>query len=99
MNKSRILVMCSIVLAMLIASIDTTIMNTTMPIIAEELGGTELYAWSFAAYMIASTILSPIAGRLSDLFGRKNCLLLVLLSFNRLTLMWYRSDHASISHF
>ncbi|MCM3364973.1 MFS transporter [Niallia sp. Sow4_A1] len=71
MNKSRILVMCSIVLAMLIASIDTTIMNTTMPIIAEELGGTELYAWSFAAYMIASTILSPIAGRLSDLFGRK----------------------------
>lgn len=71
MNKSRLLVMCSIVLAMLIASIDTTIMNTTMPIIAEELGGTALYAWSFAAYMIASTILSPIAGRLSDLFGRK----------------------------
>ena len=71
MTKSRTLVMVSIVLAMLVASIDTTIMNTTMPIIAKELGRFDLYAWSFAAYMITSTILSPIAGRLSDIFGRK----------------------------
>ncbi|MEW8985649.1 MAG: MFS transporter, partial [Bacillus sp. (in: firmicutes)] len=69
--KSRVTVMISIVLAMLVASIDTTIMNTTMPVIAEELGRFDLYAWSFASYMIASTILSPVAGRLSDLFGRK----------------------------
>lgn len=68
---SRMSVMASIVLAMLIASIDTTIMNTTMPIIANELGGFELYAWSFASYMIMSTALSPVAGRISDLFGRK----------------------------
>jgi EmrB/QacA subfamily drug resistance transporter len=69
--KSRTSVMISIVLAMLVASMDTTIMNTTMPIIAGELGRLELYAWSFASYMIASTILAPVAGRLSDLFGRK----------------------------
>jgi EmrB/QacA subfamily drug resistance transporter len=69
--KSRMSVMVSIVLAMLVASMDTTIMNTTMPIIAEELGGFNLYAWSFAAYMITCTVLSPIAGRLSDIFGRK----------------------------
>ncbi|MGG3888264.1 MDR family MFS transporter [Metabacillus fastidiosus] len=69
--KSRALVMTSIVLAMLVASIDTTIMNTTMPIITRELGSFDLYAWSFASYMITSTILSPVAGRLSDLFGRK----------------------------
>ncbi|MGJ7921617.1 MFS transporter [Neobacillus sp. LXY-4] len=69
--NSRTSVMVSIVLAMLVASIDSTIMNTTMPIIAEELGRFDLYAWSFASYMIASTILSPVAGRLSDLFGRK----------------------------
>lgn len=69
--KSRTSVMISIVLAMLVASIDTTIMNTTMPVIAEELGRFDLYAWSFASYMIASTILSPVAGRLSDIFGRK----------------------------
>lgn len=71
MKNNRILVMVSIVLAMLVASIDATIMNTTMPIIADELGRLDLYAWSFATYMITSTILSPVAGRLSDLFGRK----------------------------
>jgi EmrB/QacA subfamily drug resistance transporter len=69
--KSRTSVMISIVLAMLVASIDTTIMNTTMPVIAKELGRLDLYAWSFAAYMIATTVFSPVAGRLSDLFGRK----------------------------
>jgi len=69
--KNRVSVMFSIVLAMLVASIDTTIMNTTMPVIAKELGRFDLYAWSFASYMITSTILSPVAGRLSDLFGRK----------------------------
>ncbi|KFL14461.1 DeoR family transcriptional regulator [Geobacillus stearothermophilus] len=69
--SSRLSVMVSIVLAMLVASMDTTIMNTTMPIIAEELGEFSLYAWTFASYMITTTVLSPIAGRLSDLFGRK----------------------------
>lgn len=69
--KSRTSVMISIVLAMLVASMDMTIINTTMPIIAKELGRFDLYAWSFASYMIVCTILSPVAGRLSDLFGRK----------------------------
>jgi len=69
--KSRTFVMISIVLAMLVSSIDATIMNTTMPVIAKELGRFDLYAWAFASYMITSTILSPVAGRLSDLFGRK----------------------------
>lgn len=70
--KNRTVVMVSIVIAMLVASMDSTIMNTTMPIIAKELGHFELYAWSFASYMIFCTILSPVAGRISDLFGRKH---------------------------
>lgn len=56
---------------MLIAAMDTTIMNTTMPIIAKSLGGFSLFAWAFASYMITTTVFSPIAGRLSDLYGRK----------------------------
>ncbi|WP_438449047.1 MFS transporter [Gorillibacterium sp. sgz5001074] len=63
--------MASIILAMLISSMDTTIMNTTMPVIAKELGRQEWYAWTFASYMIFSTVIAPIAGRLSDMFGRK----------------------------
>ncbi|WP_409292541.1 MFS transporter [Peribacillus sp. SCS-37] len=79
--KSRTSVMISIVLAMLVASMDTTIMNTTMPIIADELGRFDLYAWSFASYMITTTILSPVAGRLSDLFGRKRVFAAGILLF------------------
>ncbi|NOU94181.1 MFS transporter [Paenibacillus sp. LMG 31456] len=69
--KSKLPVMISIVLAMLVASMDTTIANTTMPVIAKELGNFNLYAWSFASYMIMSTVIAPVAGRISDLYGRK----------------------------
>lgn len=79
--KSRTFVMISIVMAMLVASIDTTIMNTTMPIIAEELGRFDLYAWSFASYMIFCTVLSPVAGRISDIYGRKQVFAFGILLF------------------
>ncbi|WP_274649317.1 MFS transporter [Paenibacillus humicola] len=69
--NNRIVVLASIVMAMLVASMDATITNTTMPVIAKELGHFELYAWTFASYMIFSTVLAPIAGRISDLYGRK----------------------------
>lgn len=78
---TRLSIMASIVLAMLVSSMDTTIINTTMPIIAKELGGFELYAWSFASYMIVSTVISPIAGRISDIFGRKKVFAIGLLLF------------------
>ncbi|UJF35712.1 MDR family MFS transporter [Paenibacillus hexagrammi] len=79
--KSRTFVLISIVLAMLVASMDSTIMNTTMPIVAQELGRFDLYAWSFAAYMIFNTVLAPVAGRVSDLFGRKKVFACGILLF------------------
>ncbi|MBD0380797.1 MFS transporter [Paenibacillus sedimenti] len=69
--SNRSTVMVSIVLAMLVASMDSTIANTTMPIIVKEIGGNDLYAWAFTSYMVLSTVLAPVAGRLSDIFGRK----------------------------
>ncbi len=79
--SSRMPVMVSIVLANLVASMDTTIANTTMPIITKELGGFELYAWSFASYMIMSTVVSPVAGRISDLYGRKKIFAVGIILF------------------
>ena len=63
--------MTSIVLAMLVSAMDTTIINTTMPVIAKQLGHFELYAWTFASYMLFTTVMAPVAGRISDLYGRK----------------------------
>lgn len=79
--SQRIIVTASIVMAMLMASMDTTILNTTMPVIAEELGHKELYAWSFTSYILVSTALIPIAGRLSDLFGRKRLFAIGIVLF------------------
>lgn len=78
---NRMAVMTSIVLAVLISSMDTTIMNTTMPLIAEELGNVKLYAWSFASYMIMCTIVTPLSGRISDIFGRKKVLAVGIVIF------------------
>lgn len=78
---NRLAVMASIVLAVLISSMDTTIMNTTMPLISRELGDESLYAWSFGAYMILSTIVTPLSGRISDIFGRKKVLSAGILIF------------------
>lgn len=80
-TKSKLPVMASVVIAMLVASMDTTIINTTMPIIAKELGGFELYAWSFASYMVVSTVVAPVAGRISDLYGRKTIFAVGIIIF------------------
>ncbi len=70
-KRSKTAVLVSIILAMLVASMDTTITNTTMPVVADDLGGMRLFAWTFATYMIFSTVMTPLAGRISDLYGRK----------------------------
>lgn len=64
--NSKAAVMTSVILTVLVSSMDSTIINTTIPFIVSELGGYELYAWSFASFMIAATVLTPISGRLSD---------------------------------
>ena len=64
-----------LLLTMLLAALDQTIVGTAMPRVVAELGGLEHYAWPFTAYMVASTTTVPIAGKLSDLYGRKWLLL------------------------
>jgi len=64
-----------LILTMLLAALDQTIVGTAMPRVVAELGGLEHYAWPFTAYMVASTTAVPLAGKLSDLYGRKGFLL------------------------
>ena len=58
-------------LAMFLASLDQTIVSTAMPRIVADLGGFDRFTWVTTAYLVASTTVVPIAGRLSDLYGRK----------------------------
>jgi EmrB/QacA subfamily drug resistance transporter len=70
-NRVRGFIMLGLALGMLLAGLDGTIVSTSLPKIVGELGGMSLYAWLFTAYMLAETCVIPIAGKMSDRYGRK----------------------------
>lgn len=72
LSRTRlILVIASVMLGMLLGALDQTIVGTAMPRIIAELRGLQHYAWVFTSYMLASTVMVPIYGKLSDIYGRK----------------------------
>ena len=73
--------MAGLVVAMLIASIDGTIVSTIGPEIATDLGGLSSYAWMITAYMLCETIMIPISGKMSDIYGRRPFFLVGLILF------------------
>ncbi|MGN1045219.1 MAG: DHA2 family efflux MFS transporter permease subunit [Candidatus Methanomethylophilaceae archaeon] len=70
--------MTGLAFAMLIACFDSTIVGTCGPVIAADINGLGSYSWMIAAYMLCETLMIPIAGKLSDLFGRKPLFLMGL---------------------
>ena len=64
-------VLGGMLLGLLLAALDQTIVATAMPRVVANLGGLELFAWVFSAYMLASTTITPIGGKLSDVYGRR----------------------------
>ena len=64
-------VMCALLLGTLLAALDLSIVNTSLPTIAGKLNGFSSYAWVGTAYILTSTIAMPIMGKLSDLYGRQ----------------------------
>ena len=70
-TRARTLIMIGLSLGMLVASLDQTVVGTSLPKIVGELGGMSLFSWLFTAYMLAETITIPIAGKMSDRLGRK----------------------------
>src|SRR5689334_25425620 len=60
-----------LLLAMLLASLDQTIVSTALPTIVRDLGGIDELSWVVTAYLITATVSTPLWGRLSDLYGRK----------------------------
>lgn len=61
----------ALMLVMLLASLDQTIVSTALPTIVGEFGGLEHLSWIVTAYMLATTVVTPLYGKLGDLFGRK----------------------------
>lgn len=75
------LIFGALMLVMLLASLDQTIVSTALPTIVEEFGGLEHLSWIVTAYLLATTIVTPLYGKLGDLFGRKVVLQGAILVF------------------
>src|SRR5438093_1383476 len=74
-RRRTVFVTIGIALGLFLAALDQTIVGTALPRIVAELNGLDYYAWVITAYMVASTTMTPVAGKLSDLFGRRPFLL------------------------
>src|SRR3954471_24919392 len=65
------LVMTGLMLVMLLASLDQTIVSTALPTIVRDLGGLDHLSWVVTSYLLAITAVTPLYGKLGDLYGRK----------------------------
>jgi len=74
-------IMFGLMLAMFLASLDQTIVATSLSTMARDLNGWELMPWVVSAYLVTSTTTTPIYGRLSDLYGRRPILLIAISLF------------------
>lgn len=66
------LIIVSIGLLLLLASLDQTIVSTALPTIVADLGGLDHLSWVVTAYILASTVVAPLYGKIGDLYGRRN---------------------------
>ena len=71
-SRGRLIsILIGVMLGMLLASLDQTIVGTALPRVVADLGGLDHYAWVVTAYLLASTVTVPIYGKLSDIYGRR----------------------------
>jgi EmrB/QacA subfamily drug resistance transporter len=71
----------ALLLVMLLAALDQTIVSTALPTIVGELGGLDSLSWVVTAYLLTSTIVVPLYGKFGDLFGRKIVLQTAIVLF------------------
>src|SRR5215472_8652572 len=77
-RRVRLTVYGSILLALLPAALDQTVVGTALPRIVTDLQGSDRYVWVVTAYLLASTVTIPLYGKFSDVYGRKVMMLIAV---------------------
>ncbi|ALE91344.1 MFS transporter [Arthrobacter alpinus] len=80
-KRSILLVFAGLIVTMLLASLDQTIFSTALPTIVGQLHGVDEMLWVITIYILASTIMLPIYGKLGDLMGRKGIFITAISVF------------------
>jgi len=75
------LLFASLMVVMLLASLSQTILSTALPTIVGDLGGVDHMSWVITGFILASTVMMPVYGRISDLLGRKPVLIAAIVLF------------------
>src|SRR5262245_53055829 len=70
-HRVRMEILFAVLLGILLAALDQTIVGTALPVIVTDLNGNDVYTWAFTWYLLAATVSGPIYGKLSDLYGRR----------------------------
>ena len=80
-RRDRLYAFVGIMLALFLGALDQTIVSTALPKIVESLDGLERYAWVVTAYLLASTVMVPIYGKLADIASRRTIQLWAIVLF------------------
>src|ERR1700754_140278 len=80
-HRQVLTILTGLALGMFLASLDQTVVSTAIRTIADDLGGLSLQAWATTAFLITSTISTPLYGKLSDIYGRKPLFLTAISIF------------------
>ena len=80
-HRQILTVIGALMLGMLLAALDQTIVATSLPTIVGDLGGLNQLSWVVTSYLLASTISTPLYGKLGDLYGRKGLFQLAICIF------------------
>ncbi len=76
-----LIIFSGLMLGMLLAALDATIVATALPTIAGDLGGLDQLSWVVTAYLLTQTIATPLFGKLGDLYGRKRLFQIAIVIF------------------
>lgn len=104
-KKQRNWVLAALMITMMLAAMDSTIVATAIPQIVGDLGGFSLFSWLFSIYLLVQTVTIPINGKLADIYGRKPILIIGIIifltgslacaaSWNMQSLIWFRGLQA-----
>src|SRR6185437_16214754 len=80
-QRQILIIFGGLLLGMLLASLDQTIVSTALPTIVSDLGGLNELSWVVTSYLLASTSSTPLWGKLGDLYGRKRLFQVAIVIF------------------